>query len=250
MDRLFDFHVRLTPRPGALERLTAVLDECGIERAAVAAGGVVDLDRLSRQVVYGGHVETDAANDDVRTACGHSGGRLVPFFFANPHAPHRYAEAAADFRGVEISPAVHGVPFTDERTRNLVATAARHGHPVYVVALGRPGTRAADLVRLAANFPEVTFVLGHCGFIGIDTNAIATVAPRPNILVEISGAFTLTVRIAIDRLGAGRVVFGTEFPLQHPAVELAKLHALHLDETQRRLIAWDNADRLLGEDIR
>lgn len=245
MDRLFDFHVRLTPQPGALARLRSVLDECGIERAAVAAGGVVGLDRLSRQVVYGGHVEADAGNDAVRAACRDSGGRLVPFFFGNPHAPHRYADAAADFRALEISPAVHGVALGDDRTRHLVATAARHRHPVYVVTLGRPGTRAADLARLAADFPDVTFVLGHCGFLGIDTDAIATVAPQPNIVAEISGAFTLTVRIAVDRLGAGRVLFGTEFPLQHPAVELAKLHALQLDETQRRLIAWDNADRLL-----
>lgn len=248
MDRLFDFHVRLTPQPDALARLVEVLDECGIERAGVAAGGVVDLDRLSRQVVHGGHVESDADNDAVRTACRDSGGRLVPFFFGNPRADGgRYRAAAAGFRGLEISPAVHGVPLLDPRTTDLVQVAAEAGHPVYLVTLGRAGMGAADLARLAGEFPEVTFVLGHCGFIGIDIQAIAEIAPLKNIVVEISGAFTATVRIAVERLGADRVLFGTEFPLQHPTVELAKLHALNLPAESWRLIAWDNADRLLGE---
>lgn len=250
MDDIFDFHVRLTPQAGARERLVAVLDECGIRRAAVAAGGVVELERLARQVVYGGYVKADAANDVVLAACRDAGERLVPIFFGNPHAVARYAEAADGFRGLEISPAVHGVPLTDWRTRELLAVARRHHHPVYTVTLGRPGSRAVDLATLAAEFPDVNFVLGHCGSIGIDIAALAEIAPRPNVSVEISGAFTVTVQIAVDRLGADRVLFGTEFPLQHPTVELAKLQALNLDEKQRRLIAWDNAARLLGEEIR
>ena len=52
-----DFHVRLTPRRGAAERLMSTLDECGVARAVVCAGGTIDLDRLSRQLVEGGHVE-------------------------------------------------------------------------------------------------------------------------------------------------------------------------------------------------
>ncbi|MFD8202061.1 amidohydrolase family protein, partial [Streptomyces sp. NPDC059701] len=47
---------------------------------------------------------------------------------------------------------------------------------------------------------------------------------------------------------AGRVVFGSEYPLQHPAVELAKFQALRLPPGQWRQVAWDNAHRLLGEE--
>jgi predicted TIM-barrel fold metal-dependent hydrolase len=44
------------------------------------------------------------------------------------------------------------------------------------------------------------------------------------------------------------VLFGTEFPLQHPAVELAKCAALGLEPADRDRLLWTNACHLLGED--
>jgi predicted TIM-barrel fold metal-dependent hydrolase len=134
-----DFHARLPTRPGAAGRLLATMDEHGIDRAVVTIGGVIDPDLLSEQVIRGGHVETDADNDALLAACEGSEGRLLPFFFANPHAdPYDYGARAAKFRGMEISPAVHGVALTDRRTAALVAVAAEFAHPVYIVCLGRP----------------------------------------------------------------------------------------------------------------
>lgn len=245
---VFDFHARLAPRDGAVNALLSTMDRCGIARAAVCAGGVIDLDRLATQVMTGGHIEDDADNDAVLAGCADSGGRLLPFFFGNPHrgaAPYR--AQAARFRGLEISPAVHGVPLTDDRTMALVAVAARAGHPVYVVCLGRPGCGPRELAVLAAEFPEVSFVLGHCGFVGIDVYSLRVVEPYPNILAETSGCYTGVARIAVARLGADRVLLGTEYPLQHPDVELTKLRVLDLDEASWQQIAWRNACRLLGE---
>jgi predicted TIM-barrel fold metal-dependent hydrolase len=246
---IFDFHARLTPRPDAARRLLSTMDSCGIARAAVAAGGVIDLDRLSAQITEGGHSEADADNAAVLAACEASGGRLVPFHFANPHrGPDEYRRTADRFRGLELSPAVHGVGFDDPRVLDLVAVAARVGHPVYTVCLTRPGQGSADLVRLAETFPDVTFVFGHCGSIGIDTHAVGLIAPVANIVAETSGCLSVVARTALERLGPDRVVFGTEHPLQHPSVELAKLRALDLDPASWRQVAWHNAHRLLAEE--
>lgn len=246
--KIFDLHARLAPRPGALEALLATMDRCGIDRAAVAAGGVIDIDLMSQQVIEGGGVDADADNDAVLAACARSGGRLLPLFFANPHrGPEGYRARAGEFSGLEISPAVHGVDLTDDRTVELVAVAAEAGHSVYVVCLGRPGAGAADLVTLAKRFPDVTFVLGHCGFVGIDLYALNLIAPHANILAETSGCYTFVAKAALDRLGADRVLFGTEYPLQHPGVELTKLEALDLGEETLHKVLWSNASRLLGE---
>jgi uncharacterized protein len=43
------------------------------------------------------------------------------------------------------------------------------------------------------------------------------------------------------------VLFGTEYPGQHPSVELAKFRALQVPADVWRLVAWGNACRLLGE---
>ncbi|WP_075730983.1 amidohydrolase family protein [Streptomyces acidiscabies] len=248
---VLDFHVRLAPRPGAAQRLLATLDACGLTRAVVCAGGTIDPDRLSRQLVEGGHVESDADNDAVLDACAGTDGRLVPFFFANPHRPpDAYRARAAAFRGLEISPAVHGVALTDPRVAELVGAAARFDHPVYVVCLDRRGATVADLVALARRFPQVNLVLGHSGIGNIDFHALTLIRDEPNILLETSGGYTRVAQEAVSRLGAGRVVFGSEYPLQHPAVELAKFRVLELPPEQWRQIAWDNAHRLLGEEKR
>jgi len=245
---VFDFHARLAAGEATLDGLLSTMDRCGIERAAVCAGGVLDLDRLATQVLTGGHSESDANNDAVLAGCAGSGGRLLPFFFANPHrGAQPYRERAAEFRGVEISPAVHGVPLTDQRTLALVEAAAEAGHPVYVVCLNRPGCGATDLAALAGAFPGVAFVLGHCGVVGIDVYSLTVLAPYRNVLAETSGCYTGVARIAVRRLGAERVLLGTEYPLQHPDVELTKLRTLELDAACWRQITWSNACRLLGE---
>lgn len=244
-----DFHVRLAPRPDAAERLLSAMDECGVRRAVVCAGGTIDLDRLARQIIEGGHVDTDADNDAVLAACAGADGRLVPFFFANPHRSAQvYRDRAAEFRGLEVSPAVHGVGLADSRVAELVGVAAERGHPVYVVCLERPGAGVADLVHLARGFPRVTFVLGHSGIGNIDFYALSLIRDEPNIVLETSGGYTCVAEAALRRLGAGRVVFGSEYPLQHPSVELAKFRALRIPAGQWRQVAWDNAHRLLGED--
>ena len=246
-----DFHARLPSRPGMLRRLLATMDDCGIDRAVVCAGGTISLDQLSRQLIEGGHVETDADNDAVLRAADGSGGRLVPFYFANPHAPAAlYRAAAPSYAGLEISPAVHGVALTDERTVRLLEIAAAAGHPVYVVCLERAGARVADLVRLAGRFPGLPLVLGHSGVGNIDYYAVEQIAPHPSISLETSGGYSTVVQRALDRLGAGRVLFGTEFPLQDPRVELAKYAALDLPGDSWARVAWDNADRLLGRNPR
>lgn len=247
--RILDFHARITFGPDGVRRLLDVMDTHHIGRALVSAGGVLEPDRVARQAIEGGEFDGDADNDAVLAGCATSGGRLTPFFFGNPHRPPEvYRDRAPSFRGLELSPTVHGIPLTDQRNLDLVAVAEEHGHPVYVVALGRPGVGAADLVKLAQKFPEVHFVLGHCGFTAIDLYALNLVAPQENILAETSGCYYFVVRVALERLGEDRLLFGTEFPLQHPSVELAKFDALGLAPQTWAKVAWRNAVRILGEE--
>lgn len=246
---MFDFHARLGAGPDAAGALLAAMDGTGIERAAVCAGGLLDLDRLSVQVAHGGRSEVAADNERTLALCAGTGGRLLPFFFADPcRDVAAYRAGAARFRGLEISPAVHGFRLDDPGVHALVEVAAGARHPVYVVCLAHPGTRTGDLVALARRFPEVTFVYGHCGHTGLDASGLAEIAPLPNIVAETSGCYTVVAGLALRRLGPERVVFGTEYPLQHPRVEVAKLAAVPMSRADRHLVMSANACRLLGEE--
>lgn len=244
---VIDFHVRLGPGDEAVPRLLTTMDECGVDRAVVCAGGILSLDELSRQVAEGGGVETQPDNAGVLAACAGGDGRLVPCYFANPYAGvERYLAEGADFAGLELSPAVHGLPLTDQRTAALAAAAGRLGHSVYVVCFERTGCRVADLVRLAARHPETVFVLGHGGVNLIDVYSIELVAPYPNVVLETSGGYLLLVREAVRRLGPERVLFGSEYPLQHPELELAKIRRAELEPAAARRVLWSNAHRVLA----
>ncbi|HEY9389975.1 MAG TPA: amidohydrolase family protein [Mycobacteriales bacterium] len=245
---VFDFHAHLAAGPDALRRLLETMDQHGIQRAVVVAGGAVGPDELSRQIVEGGHVEDDADNEAVLSSCRQAEDRLVPFYFANPHRePDEYRRCAGAFRGLKLAPAVHGVPLTDARVTGLVEVAAQLGHPVYLHCLHRAGFGVRDLVTVATGFAQVNFVLGHAGVVNLDWHAVNLIAPHANVFFETSGGYTSVSAVALRRLGPTRVVFGTEYPLQHPAVELAKLDALDLPEETWRQVAWANARRLIGE---
>lgn len=243
---IIDFHARVPPSSRAVGRLLGVMDRNGIARAAVTAAGLVDLDTLAAQVMEGGFVEADADNEGLLAVCAESVGRLLPFYFGNPRrSPEEYARVAAACSGLELSPAVHGVALTDERTRAWVEVADRNNHPVYVVCLARPGSTATDLASLARDFPDTEFVLGHCGFVGIDLWSIDRVKDSANISAETSGCYTRTAAVAVERLGPERVLFGTEWPIQDPRVELTKIDALDLEPDVRHRLLSANADRLL-----
>jgi uncharacterized protein len=249
IDAIIDFHARLAPVDAEPRRLLGMMDRFGIARAVVSAGGVLTPLRLSQQLIDGTHVENNPDNAFVLTASRAADGRLIPFWFGNTRSrPAAYLDQAMDFRGLELSPAVHGVALTDDRTRDWVSAAQQAGHPVYLTCLPGTGSSVADLVKLAADFPATDFVLGHGGVGDLDLYGVHLIEPAANTWFESSGGYSCVLAEAIRILGADRVLFGSEYPLQHPSVELAKLASLDLDASTARLITLCNARRVLGEE--
>jgi hypothetical protein len=103
-----------------------------------------------------------------------------------------------------------------------------------------------DLVRLADRFPSVTFALGHAGVGDLDFYGIDLIEPKDNILFETSCGLAATIRRALARLGPRRLLFGSEYPMQSPRVELTKLEVLGLSDAEWDAIAWSNTSRFVG----
>ena len=117
--------------------------------------------------------------------------------------------------------------------------------PVLYDVMGEPS--AMELV--AAEYPGVAFVLPHLGSFADDWRAQRTVvdllARHPNVYTDTSGVrrFDLLAE-AVRRAGPRKVLFGTDGPWLHPAVELAKVRALGLPRYQERLVLGGNWLRL------
>lgn len=240
---LIDFHAHLEPTALARERILASMDLTGVTQCAVVAGKVASPSELSRNITHGGSHNFPVPNRAMLEACAPTLGRLLPFYFANPfESPDEYRAIGRQFFGLKLGPAIHGIPLNDERNLRYIEEAAAFGHCVYLHCLARPGFDIAALVQLLLAYPKIPIVLGHAGIGNCDFYAVDAIAPYANAYFETSGGFSSVVRYAAKTLGADRVVFGTEYPLQDPSLEVLKARVTGLSEKRLN----DNARRLLG----
>jgi len=75
--------------------------------------------------------------------------------------------------------------------------------------------------KIAADFPRVNFIMAHMGY-GWYSEAISLAANKPNIYLDISGwqrefhsspkEFYSVLRLALNMLGKGRILFGSDWP--------------------------------------
>ncbi len=103
--------------------------------------------------------------------------------------------------------------------------------------------------EIAEKFPQLKFIIAHLG-----SPYDEDLAEQFIILAEAHPAVHLDssychrpwkIPEAIQRLGADRVVFGSDGPLIHPAIELAKIEVCRLSPDDYAKVTCDNIMRLL-----
>src|SRR4029453_19067225 len=107
----------------------------------------------------------------------------------------------------------------------------------------------------AVPFPAVKVIIGHMGHGHlVYINASIDIAARnANVYLETSGMPMHTkIKEAVERVGVERVLYGSDSPFHHPAVEILRvqvsgLSEQELDHVMRRnsseLFLGDRADR-------
>jgi predicted TIM-barrel fold metal-dependent hydrolase len=132
-------------------------------------------------------------------------------------------------------------------TREVCEVARRYHLPVLVDIVGR----VSVLEMLASQYPDVDFIIPHLGTFADNwtthLHVIDQVCRFPNVYTDTSGVryWDLLVR-AVRRAGPGKILFGSDGPLLHPAVELYKIKLLRLPPAQESLITGGNILRLLA----
>ena len=173
--------------------------------------------------------------------------RLMGFAFVHPVADKGRVEEmvteAVDYLGL-VGIKVHA---HDGRiTREICESARRHRLPVlYDVMDDVP---VVEL--LAREYPEVNFIIPHLGSFADNWRAqmalIDYLERHPNVFTDTAGVRRFDIlEQAVRRAGARKVLFGSDGPWLHPAVELAKVWALDISGSDRALIAGGNILRLI-----
>jgi predicted TIM-barrel fold metal-dependent hydrolase len=158
--------------------------------------------------------------------------------WANPRVPGNIEHSIEllddpSFIGVKMHPLIDAYMPNDPALRPLMeVVSARHlpvlvhtGHPIF--------TLPWSVEELAVEYPEANVIFGHMGHGNIVyINASIDIARRrPNVYLETSGMPMHTkIREAMELVGPTRVLYGSDAPFHHPAVEILKVRLSGLDD--------------------
>jgi predicted TIM-barrel fold metal-dependent hydrolase len=136
----------------------------------------------------------------------------------------------------------------------VIEAAARHRLPV-LHHIWQHRTRhwpsqdisdGADLARLAARHPTVSFILAHIGGGGDYAHTFAAVRDVPNILLDLSGSGVDRGMLddALAAVGAARLLWGADVTLETGLAKLWALDVIGLSSADRAAVRWRNAVRI------
>jgi uncharacterized protein len=192
-------------------------------------------------------VESATAHPDRITGC----------FIANPLLPlDRTREVLTDvvenhgFRGVKLHPQVHG--YAPWRMRDRLAPvlefAAAHDLPVIVHQGDPPYSHPTQFAPLAEEFSNVRFILAHFASqrVVLAPEAIYVASKLENIYLETGWGALPRLKEALALLDSGRLVFGSDCPIQEIGSQLRVLEVLAWDPPIGIGLARDDLDKIMG----
>lgn len=175
---------------------------------------------------------------------------------ADPAAAAFLDERRDDVAALKVHPSFLRRRADDEVFEPFYRWGAAHGTPV-LVHCGRWLEMASWRFPLAAavRHPDVAFVLCHMGGDGTDLvegaveGVLASGADNVFFGTESIRQYWI-VRHAISRLGPERVIFGSDYNLNHPRSFEAVVDALDLPPAARERVFFHNLNELLPAALR
>lgn len=162
-------------------------------------------------------------------------------------------------RGVKVHPLFQGFALDDRRLYDVLEALEGEFVAVFHVGPEHPGDPRGALATpamirdIAQAFPRLDVVAAHLGGYHAFDEALEVVngldvhldTSWPPGIASLDPA---RVRSAIERHGADRVVFATDWPMADPETEIASIRALGLSDEDTDAVLGGNFARLLGLD--
>ena len=183
--------------------------------------------------------------------------RYPDFYIPGIHIHSAYPEESC--RELEIMHREHGVCWIGELVSYFMQIGEYDCKGMFQIyetasALGMPvNIHCSDLAvleQILKNFPTLNLVIAHPEDSANAKKRFALISRYPNAYLDISGTGLFRwnmLRYAIDVCGSEKLLFGSDFPVCSPGMNLGGVLAEHLSETERKNILSDNFLRLIAE---
>lgn len=253
---IIDAHCHLQPSQAGIDTALRYMSEAGVSHTVLVPGGMMPV--LGMADVMRGRqtlLTTAPDNDFVSEAVRRYPQQFSAFFHVDPsyHLAEDLDEAlATGFVGFKLSPLVNRVAFLSTEVKELCEYVVARDLALYthIVLHGDASLDALEL--LLKQFPKLKLILGHMGFASTDLSAIQLASRFENLYLETSVGSFVAIQEAVRRVGARRIVFGSEGPVHHVGTELRKIELLKLKSAEQERICGGNISELasLGGKLR
>ncbi|MBA2450072.1 MAG: amidohydrolase family protein [Chloroflexi bacterium] len=222
-------------------------------------------DEIGADVVLCSHLASifyslDDGNRELGEAMRDHPGRLlgyvaIPSGRLGPAAVEAIDRYVGEYGMVGVK--IYSTPRAKARPERLLSVAEPGMLPVveHTATLHLPVLAHAtpdESAWLAERVPEATIVMAHMGGTAIAegdwVRAIDAAAAWPNVYLDTASSTVDAgmLELAIEAIGAERILFGTDTPLLDPHAQLARVIGADLTDSDRALILGENLARLLG----
>lgn len=233
-------------------------DAARTEWSADAIVEIMDLVGIQRSVVFAMSTTTARSIEMARDAVQKYPDRLVPFLYALPSYERpvlkeiETAISEQGFRGIKI----HAGECT--LAEYIIDPVLRLAGSFPVPCLIDCAGNATVAARMAEAFPGTPLLYAHMGrYLSTDPQLleqfIRMAEKHENVFLDLSAvALVYKMEEAAQRLGARRLVWGTDGPYKNPDVasyarsELDKVRQLKLSDADKDLILGGNIARLVN----
>ena len=237
----YNFHV---PEEGTAASMVHAMDLLGFDAAVV-----------SPHIAIG--PDYQKGNRDAAAAAREFPGRMIPYVTVNPNYGREEIEAEiahwereGGIKAFKIHPSCHEYKASGENYYPVYEYAGAHGLPVLSHSwAGDPLGGPSLLSDLAGKFPDANFLIAHAASSWqIVDEGTQEVGRRDNVYLDLTGSRLIygLLEEMVARVGAERVVFGTDMPFIDPRPGLGRVMMSRLSDDEKRLVLGLNAQRIFG----
>ena len=243
---LFDTHIHLgTARHSGRRQhaadMIAAMDDFGVDHSVAIPFPVVDDFRRE--------------HDEIGAALRQYPGRLVGAACLNPFIPqHEFRDEVKrcrqqhGFRALKFQPQYQGLNPLLDSSAFLFETALENQMTLIIhTGSGIPFSLPSLYLLAARRYPELKFVMAHCGGGGLlYGEAIVAASLFPNIYLELSSLLPHQVLEVLTHVPSNRLMAGTDLP-ENLRIELLKILELRVSDADKRNILSGTACQVFGQ---
>lgn len=190
-------------------------------------------------------------NEDIPKYVAENPDRLIPFCSVNPWNFHTAADELEKcykegFKGLKLHPTLCGFRLSDHKLVDpLFEITQTYGGVVIVHGSADLYNCPLEFDRMARRFPKVPLLMAHCGFFWEWELAIELAMENDNLYLETSRVPGFETSKIIKKLGAEKVIWGTDGPFCDYEWEYKKIERYAKTEHDFDMIMGGNIANLL-----